>query len=239
MTMCLDRGVAITWLGHSTFLVETPGGKTILIDPFLEDNPKCPPDRKQISKCDLILVTHGHSDHMADVMPVAKRTGARVVAMVELAGWFGSQGLENVTEMNKGGTYRFGDIAVTMTQAIHSSSIEEADRPMYGGEPAGFVVKLENGFTFYHAGDTTVFGDMALIAELYHPELVMIPIGDHFTMGPREAAMAVRLLRAKHVIPMHWGTFGLLTGTPDELIALTGDVDGLTVYRLTPGDTVR
>ena len=237
--MSLERGVAITWLGHATFLIETPGGKTVLIDPFLEHNPKCPPDRKQITKCDLILVTHAHMDHMADVIPVANNTGAMVVSMVELAVWFQNKGLKNVTEMNKGGTFRFGEIAVTMVHAMHSSGIEEGDQPIYGGEPAGYVVKLENGFTFYHAGDTTVFGDMALIAELYEPELVMIPIGDHYTMGPREAAKAVRLLRAKHVIPMHWGTFPVLTGTPEALMKYTDDIEGLTLYRISPGETVR
>ena len=237
--MALNRDAAFTWLGHATFLVETPGGKTILIDPFLQHNPSCPPDRKRIDKCDLILVTHAHSDHNADVIPVAEATGATVVTMVELAGWFQSKGVKNVVDMNKGGTWRMGDIAVTMVHALHSAGIEDNGQTLYGGEAAGFVVRLENGFTFYHAGDTTVFGDMALIADLYAPELVMIPIGDHYTMGPREAALAVKLLRPKHVIPMHWGTFSVLTGTPDALIQLAKDPPDVTIHRIQPGDTVR
>lgn len=237
--MGVGRDVAVTWLGHATFLIETPGGKRILIDPFLEHNPKCPPEYKRIDKCDLILVTHAHGDHNADVVPVAAATGATVVTMVELAGWFQSKGVKNVVDMNKGGTWRMGEIAVTMVHALHSAGIEDNGQVLYGGEPAGFVVKVENGFTFYHAGDTTVFSDMALIAELYSPELAMLPIGDHYTMGPREAALAVKLLRVKHVIPMHWGTFPVLTGTPDALIQETRGIDGLTVYKIEPGETVR
>jgi L-ascorbate metabolism protein UlaG (beta-lactamase superfamily) len=237
--MPLDREVAITWLGHSTFLVETPRGKTLLLDPFLEQNPKCPPDRKSINKCDLILVSHAHGDHMADAIPVANKTGAGIVAIFELAEWFTKKGVKNATGIGKGGTFHFDGISVTMVNAFHSSSIEEDDQFQYGGEPAGFVVRLENGFCFYHAGDTTVFGDMALIADLYSPELAMLPIGDHYTMGPREAALAIKLLRVKHVIPMHWGTFPVLTGTPDALISETRGLAGLTIYRIEPGDTVR
>jgi L-ascorbate metabolism protein UlaG (beta-lactamase superfamily) len=237
--MALNRDTAITWLGHATFMVDTPGGKRIVIDPFLKGNPACPPSRKQIDRCDLILLTHAHGDHIADAIPLAQQTGSPVVAIVELADWLGSKGVQNVKEMNKGGTQRFGEIAVTMVNAFHTSSIQDGDRTLYGGEPAGYVVQLENGFTFYHAGDTNVFGDMALIAELYRPELVMIPIGDHYTMGPKEAAKAVRLLGAKHVVPMHYGTFPVLTGRPSHLKELMGDVEDLVIYDISPGDTIR
>ena len=193
---------AITWLGHSTFLIDTPGSKRILIDPFLKGNPKCPEDRKTIDRCDLILITHAHTDHCADAIPVAQATGARVITMVEHAVSLMSRGLQNVTEMNKGGTVKAWDIAVTMVHALHSSAVESGEfDTKYAGEPAGFVVRLEDGFTFYHAGDTCVFGDMALIGELYRPELAMLPIGDHYTMGPYQAAKATQLLGVKRVIP--------------------------------------
>jgi L-ascorbate metabolism protein UlaG (beta-lactamase superfamily) len=237
--MGLNRDVSFTWLGHATFLVHTPGGKTLLIDPWVEGNPACPPDRKKIEKCDLMLVTHAHFDHIGDAIPIAKQTGAEVVGIVELLTWLGKKGVENTRPMNKGGTQHFGDIAVTMVHADHSCGITDGDQIIYGGEAVGFVVTLENGFTFYHAGDTNVFGDMALIAELYKPELAMIPIGDHFTMSPKEAAKAVRLLDAKHVIPMHFGTFPILTGTPGALQKLTADIEGLTVYDIKPGETVK
>ena len=237
--MSIDRDVAITWLGHATFLVETPGGKTILIDPWLEGNPACPPERHRIETCDLILITHGHGDHISSAIPVAQSTGAHVIAQVELADWLGTKGLKEVTGMNKGGTVRRDGIAVTMVHALHSSSIEENGRNIYGGEAAGYVVMLENGFTFYHAGDTDVFGDMALIGELYQPELAMLPIGGHFTMDPFQASKAVRLLRPRHVLPMHYATFPILDGTPDELRELTQDIEGLVIHSPRPGETIR
>ena len=237
--MALNRDVGITWLGHSTFLVETPGGKTILLDPWLEDNPACPPERKSIERCDLILISHGHGDHMSSAIPVAKATGAKVVAQVEIADWLGTKGVENRVDMNKGGTIWHEGISVTMVYASHSSPIEDGDRVLYGGEAAGYVVKLENGFTFYHAGDTDVFGDMALIAELYQPELAMLPIGGHYTMSPFQASKAVRLIKPAHVIPMHYGTFPILAGTPEQLMELTSDIEGLTIHALKPGETLR
>jgi L-ascorbate metabolism protein UlaG (beta-lactamase superfamily) len=205
----------------------------------VEGNPACPAELKQIDQCDLMLVTHAHFDHIGDAIPIAQKTGAKVVGIVELLTWLGKKGIDSqhLAPMNKGGTQHFGEIAVTMVHADHSCGIQDGDQILYGGEAVGFVVTLENGFRFYHAGDTNVFGDMALIHELYKPELVMIPIGDHFTMSPTEAAKAVQLLRAPHVVPMHFGTFPLLTGTPGKLEELTADY-GVTIYDMKPGETL-
>lgn len=233
-----DQDVAITWLGHAAFSVLTPKGKTIILDPWLENNPSCPPNLRRPSKCDLLLLTHGHSDHIANAVTLAARTGAHTVGIAELITWLGRQGLRNATAMNKGGTVRFGDIAVTMVHAIHSSSVQVGERSEYAGEAAGFVVRLENGFTFYHAGDTCVFGDMAMIAELYEPDLAMLPIGDHFTMSPKEAAMAIRLLGVHQVIPMHLKTFPQLSGSVEALQEATRGIDGLKIHLMQPGDTL-
>ena len=237
--MALNRDVGISWLGHSTFLVETPGGRTIVLDPWLEGNPACPPDRQKIDRCDLILLSHAHGDHISGAIPLAQSTGAKVIAQVELADWLGTKGVTITVGMNKGGTLWHEGISVTMVHALHSSAIEDKGKVFYGGEAAGFVVKLENGFTFYHAGDTDVFGDMALIGELYQPELAMLPIGGHYTMSPFQASKAIRLLKPRHVIPMHYGTFPILAGTPEQLRALTSDIQGLTVHDIKPGETIR
>lgn len=237
--MEVTNGAAVTWLGHAAFRIDTPGGKTILIDPFLKNNPACPPALQSPDRCDLILVTHAHGDHLGDTIPLAVTTGAQVVAIVELIQWLATKGVTRTVGMNKGGTYHFGDIAVTMVHALHSSSISDGRHALYGGEAAGFVVRLENGFTLYHAGDTCVFSDMALIGELYKPDLALLPIGDHYTMSPREAARAVRLLGVKHVIPMHTGTFPVLTGRASDLRELLADVADVTIHDLQPGDTLR
>jgi L-ascorbate metabolism protein UlaG (beta-lactamase superfamily) len=234
----LAQDAEFTWLGHATFRVKTPGGKTLLIDPWVRGNPACPGHLKEVDRCDLMLITHAHFDHIGDSIPIAQKTGAKVIGIVELLSWLGKKGVENLSPMNKGGTQHVGDISVTMVHADHSCGITDGDQILYGGEAVGFVVTLENGFRFYHAGDTNVFGDMAIIHELYHPELVMLPIGDHFTMSPLEAAKAVQLLRPKHVLPMHFGTFPLLTGRPSKLRELTQGF-GVTVHEMKPGDTLR
>lgn len=228
--------LAITWLGHSTFLLRTPGGKRLLFDPWLAKNPACPDAMKKPPKVDLILVSHGHGDHIEDLVLCARESGAPVVAMYELCEWLGRKGIQNVAPMNKGGTMTVAGLQVTMTDARHSSSFFDNGQMVYMGEPAGFVVRLEDGRSIYFAGDTSLFGDMRLIGELYSPEIAFLPIGDRFTMGPDTAAKACELLRPRLVVPMHWGTFPLLTGTPADLkTRLAGQ--GVDVLELRPGET--
>jgi L-ascorbate metabolism protein UlaG (beta-lactamase superfamily) len=228
--------LAITWLGHSTFVITTPGGKRIVTDPWLEDNPMCPPGMKKISTADLILVSHGHSDHTGDAVAVARATGAPIVAVYELALWLERKGLTNVQGMGVGGTLMVAGLQVTMVPAVHTSSTVENDTTVYLGVPVGFVVRMEDGQAFYFAGDTAVFGDMRLIAELHAPQIGFLPIGDHFTMGPEGAAVAARLLGVRQVVPMHYGTFPVLSGTPERLKQLV-EPQGIDVLVLKAGET--
>ncbi len=230
------KRLSITWLGHSTFILTSPGGKRIVTDPWLEGNPSCPASMKKIDKADLILISHGHFDHAGDAVTVARATGATVVGIFELCSWLESKGVQKTSGMNIGGTQKIGDIAVSMTMALHSSGAVEDGRSIYLGEPAGFVIAFEDGLRAYFAGDTAVFGDMRLIRELYAPEVAFLPIGDHFTMGPEAAAKACELLGVKQVVPMHWGTFPLLTGTPARLKELVQPL-GVEVLTLKPGET--
>ncbi len=237
--MKLPQGLSITYLGHASFKISTPGGKVVFIDPWLEGNPRCPDAHKKQDRADLILITHGHFDHLsADVAPLARATGATVVAMPEVCAFLSRQGLERFEQMNKGGTIEVMGLRVTMTNAFHSSGAQAEDGSVvYAGDPAGFVLQTEDGFRLYHAGDTCVFGDMKLIGELYRPQVAMLPIGDRFTMGPVEAAHAIRLLGVKCVIPMHYATFPLLTGTPEALKEATRDIEGLEIVVMEPGQT--
>lgn len=234
----LNRQVAITWLGHATFSIATPGGKTVLIDPWIEGNPACPESLKKVEQVDLMLITHGHFDHIADAVTIGRRLNPKVVAAFETCLWLESKQVANTMPMNKGGTQTIDGIKITMVHADHSCGIQDGGAVVYGGDPCGYVVELENGFKFYHAGDTNVFGDMKLIHELYDPDLAMLPIGDVYTMSPREAAYACRLLQARYVIPMHFGTFPVLTGTPAQLRDLTGALSGTGIIELLPGETL-
>ena len=213
-----ENKLTITWLGHSAFYLISSSGKRVLIDPWL-DNPKAPSYAKNLDGVDLILVTHGHSDHLGNTIEIAQRTGAKVLAIFEIIIFLQNKGVSSnqAQGMNKGGTIDFDGIKVTMVDAKHSSGIDVGTTVIPGGEAAGYVVRFENGFTVYHAGDTSVFGDMKLIAQLYKPDVALLPIGGFYTMAPREAALACKLLKPHHIIGMHYGTFPAISGTPDEL----------------------
>jgi L-ascorbate metabolism protein UlaG (beta-lactamase superfamily) len=226
--------VPLTWLGHASFRLDTPGGKRIYVDPFLSGNPKCPDSEQEPERVDVIALTHGHGDHVGDTVELSKKFEPEIVAMIELKTWLGQQGAK-VDEMpgaNKGGTVEAGGARFTLVNAFHSSGSDDGD---YLGEAAGLVVTLENGTTIYFAGDTCVFGDMQLIGRIYSPDVAVLPIGGHFTMDPREAGVALELLGVKRCIPCHYGTFPILVGTPDEL---RQQAPGAEVVAIEPGETV-
>ncbi|MFN8589117.1 MAG: metal-dependent hydrolase [Candidatus Eisenbacteria bacterium] len=238
MSKLWNRGFSITWLGHSAFEVITPGGKVLLLDPWVTGNPKTPEDRRVLTKADVIVVSHAHGDHVSDVPEIAKRTGAKVVCGFEVGEHLESKGVTTASGMGMGGTQRVDGLAFTMVNAVHSSSFDEPGRPHGGGE-GGFVITLEDGTVLYFAGDTGPTMDMHITRELYAPEIAFLPIGDHWTMGPREAAWACATLGVKYVLPMHWGTFGLLTGTPEALRAeLAKRGCAAQVVDMTPGVAV-
>ena len=231
----MDR-LRITWFGHSTFLVRSPAGQRLLFDPWFTGNPACPDTMKRPPRADLILVSHGHSDHIGDLVGVARDSGAPVVAAFELCEWLRRKGITNTQPMNKGGSLELRSIRISMTDARHSSGFVDDGQMVYMGEPAGFVVRFEDGAVIYFAGDTALFGDMRLIGEMYKPDIAFLPIGDRFTMDPGAAARACELLGIRQVVPMHWGTFPLLTGTPAELRRLV-EPRGIHVLELKPGET--
>jgi L-ascorbate metabolism protein UlaG (beta-lactamase superfamily) len=230
------KGTRITWLGHATVLIQTAKGTNVLIDPFIAQNPKYPKDFALPSKIHYILLTHGHGDHISDVVPVAARHGSTVVSIYELAAYVESKGVANTVGMNLGGTVQLNDVAATMVEARHSAGAQDELGTHYVGVAAGYVLTISDGPVLYHAGDTAVFSDMKLIRELYSPKVAMLPIGGHFTMGPKEAALAARYLAPELILPLHFGTFPPLTGTPQELAAL---VDAnIQVVQWSPGETI-
>lgn len=231
-----DRSARLTWLGHGTFHLRTPGGRGLLLDAWLDHNPACPEPAKAEAKRDLhtLLISHGHFDHIHDAVDVARTTGATPVAIFETAAWLRGKGLSTVTDMNKGGTVDLApDLRATMVHAVHSCGITDGDQIVYGGEAAGYVVTLEDGRRVYHAGDTMVFGDMQLIRELWQPEVAILPIGGLYTMDPEQAAYACGLLGVRAVVPGHYATFPALTGTPGALRAAL-DRRGLNVKVMAP-----
>jgi L-ascorbate metabolism protein UlaG (beta-lactamase superfamily) len=221
----------ITWLGHATFQLET-----VLVDPWLDGNPSYPGSHS-LSRLDTLLLTHGHFDHINDAIPLAKKFCPKVIGIFELCHWLEGKGVENTSAMNKGGTQQVGSLRATMVHADHSCGILDGGQILYGGEACGYVIELADGRRLYHAGDTNVFGDMDLIRQLYAPELALLPVGDFFTMGPREAAQACRLLKPRKVIPMHFGTFPVLTGRPGHLRDLLKDEPEIEVVALQPGQS--
>jgi L-ascorbate metabolism protein UlaG (beta-lactamase superfamily) len=224
--------VSVTWLGHASHRIDSPNGRRIYTDPWL-DNPKCPEGEKEPERVDIIALTHGHSDHVGSVVDLSKKFTPEIVAMIELKDWLGNQGAD-IGEMpgpNKGGTVEVDGIKFTLVNAFHSSGAPDGS---YVGEAAGLVIEFENGTKLYLAGDTCVFGDMQLIGRIYNPDVAVLPIGGHFTMDPREAGVALELLGTNRCIPYHYGTFPLLSGTPDELRRHAG---GVEVIELQPGET--
>ena len=228
--------LAMTWLGHATCLFRSPGGRALLLDPWLDGNPACPTGWRPPDPLDAVLITHGHNDHMSDAAAVARATGAPVVANFEICRWLERKGIRALRPMNKGGTHRIADVRITMVDARHSSSIEDGGVTHYLGEAAGFVLRFDEGVTVYCAGDTSLFGDMRLIRELYSPDIACLPIGDVFTMGPEDAARACQMLGVRQVLPIHHGTFPALTGTPADLRQHAAPL-GIEVLELAPGET--
>lgn len=228
-----------TYLGHATVRCDLPNGKVVLIDPWVQSNPSCPRELQDLGSLDAMLITHGHFDHMGDAVEIAKKYQPDVVAgCFEVCQYLESQGIEGCSGMNLGGTQDVLGLQVTMVRADHSSAILHDGQLIAGGVAGGFVVRLDNGYTFYHAGDTALFSDMQLFAELWRPELAFLPIGDLFTMDPHQAARACRYLGVRKVIPIHWGTFPALTGTPDQLEQALSDLGiNCEVVALDPGQS--
>jgi L-ascorbate metabolism protein UlaG (beta-lactamase superfamily) len=236
--MTSDVGVTITWLGHAATKIEAADGTVILIDPFLEGNPVTPESARAQDRVDLMLISHGHGDNMGDALKLAQQFQPHIIGMVELCGYLSSKGATDCSGGNTGGTQEWNGLRVTMVNAVHSSSVQEGDQTLYAGLAVGFIIRFSDGFCVYHAGDTDVFAGMELIGRLYNPDIALLPIGSHYTMGPHEAAEAIRLLGVKRVIPIHYGTFPILWGSPEVLEQETRDISDLQIIALKPGESV-
>ena len=231
-----DLGVGITWIGHGTVLYRSASGTNVLVDAWVDTNPVATPEGKNLPKIDLLLLTHAHGDHVADLDAIVKKHDPEIVCIHEMAEHYQQKGLKKIHGMGKSGSLTIQGIRVTMTHAIHSSSFDSGPEIVYAGEPAGFVITFENGTRVYHAGDTGIFMDMKLIGEIYKPTIAALPIGDLYTMAPLEASYAAKMLGVKHVLPIHHSTFPALTGKPEELIErLKGT--GIEVLALKPGES--
>jgi L-ascorbate metabolism protein UlaG (beta-lactamase superfamily) len=228
-----------TYLGHATVRCDLPGGEVVLIDPWVMNNPACPKELQAFDRLDAVLITHAHGDHMGDAVEIARKYQPKVVvANYEICNWLTGKGVKNCAGMNLGGSQEVLGMTVTMVRADHSCGLSDGDQTLYGGVAAGYIVRLPGGFTFYHAGDTALFSDMQLLGEMYRPELAFLPIGDYYTMDPQQAARACRYLGIRKVIPIHWGTFPVLTGTPEKLEKALGDHGAsCEVIGLKPGES--
>jgi L-ascorbate metabolism protein UlaG (beta-lactamase superfamily) len=240
----IGRDCTITWVGHGTFHITTPEGRGILIDAWVDTNPVCPEPLKAQVRDGLaaVFLTHGHSDHLGDIVALAGDTGATVVCQYDIVPYLEGLGCagDKLVGFNKGGSVTVADVRATMTNAHHSSTVYANGQVISLGTPAGYVLRFSNGFTVYHTGDTSVTMDMQIIGELYRPDVAILPIGDHFTMDPRQAAYALKLIGAKYAIPEHFGTFGLLSGTPEALLEACKEFGVTTeVIALKPGESVR
>jgi L-ascorbate metabolism protein UlaG (beta-lactamase superfamily) len=239
--MALGNGAELTWLGHGSWLLTTPRGTRVVIDPWFTGNPAASTSAEEIGDIDVLLLSHGHSDHIGDAAAMAEKgSPSAVLALVELGGYLERKGVQNIVAYNKGGTVEAAGVRFTMVPASHSSSMLEDDGTyIYLGDPVGYVITLEDGFRIYFAGDTSVSSEMELIGRMYKPDVAVLPIGGFYTMDPFQAAEAVRLLGVRKVVPMHYGTFPALAGTPDQLRSEASDVEGLEVLDVKPGETVR
>jgi L-ascorbate metabolism protein UlaG (beta-lactamase superfamily) len=232
----MDTHIKAWWLGHSAFKLISPSGKVIYIDPFLSNNPKTPAEFKNPDEADYIFLTHGHEDHVGDTLDIAEQTGCTVVSQVELSHLLKKHGLneDQSVEFNKGGSVSFDDIRVTLVSANHSSSYGGE----YAGEAGGLVLSFDDDIVFYHLGDTNIFGDLELYGELYEPDVIAVPIGDYYTMGPKEAALCCELINAEIALPIHYGTFPVLTGDPGEFKNFTEDFCETEVLITEPGKEI-